>query len=109
MSLITEIKLDEEKNHWVFLPDGDLDIYTSQEFRDQVIESFEKGNRDILIDCENLDYLDSTGLGALISVLKTVKDTDYKIYLENIKPNIRKLFSITELDKLFIIRGEDDE
>lgn len=109
MSLNTEVKLDEKNKLWVFFPNGDLDIYTSQEFRDQVIGSFNKKNQDILIDGEDLNYLDSTGLGALISVLKTVKNTDYKIYLENIKPNIRKLFSITELDKLFVIRGEDVE
>ena len=37
------------------------------------------------------------------------KENDNKIYLSNIKPNIRKLFDITELDKLFIIRGDDNE
>lgn len=109
MSLNTEIKFDEEKNLWVFLPKGDLDIYTSKEFRDTVINRFNKTNTDILIDGKHLDYLDSTGLGALISVLKTVKDTDYKIYIENLKSNIRKLFYITELDKLFIIRGEKND
>ena len=109
MSLDIKTDFREEENMWVFLPKGDLDIYTSKEFKDEIIKCFNKTNQDILIDGRDLDYLDSTGLGALISVLKTVKDTDYKIYLENIKPNIRKLFYITELDKLFIIRGEKDE
>lgn len=109
MSLNMETDFDKEKDSWVFFPKGDLDIYNSKEFKNEVIENFNKENKDILIDGKDLDYLDSTGLGALISVLKTVKDTDYKIYLENIKPNIRKLFYITELDKLFVIRGEKDE
>lgn len=109
MSLDIKINFREDENLWVFLPKGDLDIYTSKEFKDEVIDCFNKTNQDILIDGRDLEYLDSTGLGALISVLKTVKDTDYKIYLENIKPNIRKLFYITELDKLFVIRGEKDE
>lgn len=109
MSLNTEIKYDEEKKLWVFLPKGDLDIYTSQQFKNKVIKNFNKNNSDILIDGKDLDYLDSTGLGALISVLKTVRDTEHKIYLENLKPNIKKLFYITELDKLFVIRGEKDD
>jgi anti-sigma B factor antagonist len=45
----------------------------------------------------------------LIGILKQVKEDNKKIYLSNIKPNIRKLFDITELDKLFIIRSENDE
>ena len=109
MSLNMETNFDEENNFWVFLPKGDLDIYNSKEFKNQVTNKFNEKNQDILIDGKDLDYLDSTGLGALISILKTVKDTNYKIYIENIKPNIRKLFYITELDKLFIIRGEKDE
>ena len=73
------------------------------------MSSFEERNVDILIDGSKLEYLDSTGLGALISLLKMVRETDNSITIENLKPNIRKLFNITELDKLFTIRGEEDD
>ena len=109
MSFNTEVKFSSEEDKWVFILEGDMDIYTSDIFKDQAIKSFEEKKADLLIDGEKLDYIDSTGLGALIGILKRVKEADYKIYLTNIKPNIRKLFDITELDKLFIIRGEDDE
>lgn len=109
MSFNTIVEFSNEENKWVFMPEGDMDIYTSAIFKDQVIKSYEDKKVDLLINGIGLDYIDSTGLGALISILKLVKENDHKIYLSNIKPNIRKLFDITELDKLFIIRGEDNE
>jgi anti-sigma B factor antagonist len=109
MSLNIQTRFDEKENKWVFLPEGEIDIYTSPRFKEEVLKSFDSKQTDILIDGENLSYVDSTGLGALISILKKLKDDDYKIYLSNLKPNIRKIFSITELDKLFIIRGELNE
>ena len=108
MSLKIKIKFDNNKNMWVIRPQGDLDIYTSNKFRESILKSFNENETDILINGESLEYVDSTGLGALISILKVIRDKNKKIYIENIKPNIKKIFNITELDKLFIIRGENN-
>lgn len=109
MSLNTLINIDKKENLIVIIPEGDMDIYSSSQFRDLVLDSYNEEKMDLLINGEKLEYVDSTGLGALIGILKRVKEDDKKIYLSNIKPNIRKLFDITELDKLFIIRSENDE
>lgn len=109
MSLETMIIFNEKEDVWMISPKGDLDIYTSNEFKNNLLDAFEDKQVDLLIDGTNLEYVDSTGLGALISILKTIKDHDKEIILENIKANIRKLFYITELDKLFVIRGEDND
>lgn len=100
-----EVEIDLGDNKWVVSPKGEIDIYTSPKFKQLVLDSFDKDEKDILIDCKELEYMDSTGLGALIYILKKVSVNEYKIYIENIKPNIKKLFYITKLDKLFIIRG----
>ncbi len=104
-----KVENNKDSNKWVFQPAGDIDIYTSMEFREGVMEAFEEENKDILIDGTNLDYIDSTGLGALMFVLKNIQDRGFKIYLENLKPNILKLLTITELDKLMVIRGGENE
>lgn len=109
MSLNIDSKFDSNQDKWVFKPEGDLDIYTSSQFKEEVLKNFNEKQADIIIDGEKLDYVDSTGLGALISILKTTKEKQIKIYIENVKPNIRKIFDITDLDKLFIFRGERDE
>ncbi len=109
MSLKVDIRFEEGNKQIVVLPEGELDIYTSHSFKEEVLNSFNKKQGDISIDGSKLDYVDSTGLGALISILKSVKDTGHKIIVTNLKPNIKKLFEITELDKVFTIRGEDND
>ena len=104
MSLNISIEFNEEKNLWVVIPEGEIDIYTSPKLKDKLIKALNDKKTDILIDGGKLDYLDSTGLGALISILKKVRETENKIYIRNIKPNIRKLFDITDLDKVFVIK-----
>ncbi|OLS02726.1 STAS domain-containing protein [Tissierella creatinophila] len=109
MSLSIDSQFDNNENKWIFKPEGDLDIYTSSQFKEEVLKNFNAIESDIIIDGGKLDYVDSTGLGALISILRTMKEKETKIYIENVKPNIRKIFDITNLDKLFIFRGEENE
>ena len=109
MSLDINISFNETENMWIFAPEGELDIFSSPNFKEKVVNAFESRNSDIIIDLEKLEYVDSTGLGALISILRKLKENDNKIYIDNIKPNIKKLFLITELDKLFVIRSEINE
>ncbi|HBH12194.1 MAG: Anti-sigma F factor antagonist (SpoIIAA-2) / Anti-sigma B factor antagonist RsbV [Clostridiales bacterium 38_11] len=84
------------------VPVGDLDIVNSKVFKDEVLKLMEE-NQEILIDGEKLDYMDSTGLGVLISLYKKTKSNNSKIYLTNLKPNIYKLFDITGLNNVFEI------
>ena len=109
MSLEIQTEFDDSQGKWVFKPEGDLDIYTSSQFKEEVLLKLDEKETDIVVNGENLEYVDSTGLGALISILRTMKEKENKIYIEDIKPNIRKIFDITNLDNLFIFRGEKDE
>lgn len=109
MSLEIQVYYNEEKDAWIIEPQGELDIYTSPTFKNKVLNSYDEKKTDLVVDGERLEYIDSTGLGALISIFKAIEEDENKIHLINIKPNIKKLFDITELDKLFIIRGENNE
>ena len=82
---------------------GDLDINTVKEFQDEVLKKYKDLDKDIVFDLEELDYIDSTALGAIITVFKEVKDKGRKLSVINAKKNIKKLFYITELDSLFEI------
>jgi anti-sigma B factor antagonist len=82
---------------------GEVDIYTSQDLKDKLYSIIDSRKLDIKIDCSGLDYIDSTGLGIFVGALKRAKQYDKKIYILNLKSNIRKLFMITGLDKVFVI------
>lgn len=82
---------------------GEIDIYTARMFKEKLYNIVDANNTDLKIDCKELNYIDSTGLGIFVGALKKTKLLGKSIYLLNLKDNIRKLFVITGLDKLFII------
>ncbi len=104
MSLYIDIDFDDKNSQWIIKPAGEIDIYTSPKLKNDILVKIEDNPANILIDGDRLDYIDSTGLGALISIYKVVREKGFKIYIENIKPTIRKLFDITDLDQIFIIK-----
>lgn len=101
MSLNLEVNLNT--NNIEVKPIGEVDIYTSPEFKNQLHDLIQSNEVNITINGERLDYIDSTGLGVLMSLYKTAKEKNTNIILTNLKPNIYKLFDITGLNKVFEI------
>ncbi len=82
---------------------GEVDINTANELREGLYNIIENNADHIQLDCSDLSYIDSTGLGVLVAVLKKVKSNQKNVYITNLKKTIKKLFIITGLDKVFII------
>ncbi|WHH56865.1 STAS domain-containing protein [Petroclostridium sp. X23] len=82
---------------------GEIDISTIGELKDKLYDIITKNEKSLKLDCMNLNYIDSTGLGVLVGALKKVKHNNKDIVLVNLKSNIKKLFLITGLDKVFVI------
>lgn len=95
--------INEEKDLIKIFLDGDLDAYSSDEFKDAVLKKV-PSSKDILINARKLNFIDSTGLGSLISIYNNIKEQEKTISIEEIKPNVKQIFEITELDKLFNIK-----
>jgi len=101
-----EIEKNYDGTNWQVTLSGEIDIFNSADMKKQLSELMEEHEADIHVDCKSLEYIDSTGLGALVGVLKNIKTFNKEMYLHEIKPNILKLFRITNLDKVFIIKNE---
>lgn len=95
---------NESLDTWEIDIIGELDIYTSPKFKELLLEALEEKMGNIIINGQSLSYIDSTGLGVLISVLKKVKENNKTITIKRIKPNIKKIFDLTSLDKVFVIK-----
>ena len=83
---------------------GEVDIYTCQQLKDTLYNLVDKYGKDLVLDCTSLNYIDSTGLGVFVAVLKKVKQIDRSVTVINLKDSILKLFLITNLDTLFNIK-----
>lgn len=82
---------------------GELDVYSTPKFKEEVKSAYEENKLNIILDCKNLEYMDSTGLGSLIYLLKIVNEDNKKISIKNLSKQILKLFKITKLDEIFEI------
>ena len=100
-----ELKVDlRQEGEKLFVDlQGDLDINSNKEFKEKV--NSVQGIKKIRVNCENLSYIDSTGLGAFISIYKHIKEKGEKLVITGLKPHIKKIFLITDLDKVFEIEG----
>lgn len=82
---------------------GEIDLSTSPSFKEKVYETIESGKKDVVIDLNGLEFMDSTGLGVLVAALKKTSMEGGSIRLVCAKRNIMKVFTITGLDKVFPI------
>ena len=98
---------NEADNKWEVSLSGEVDVYNAPMLKDTLHNLLDKQVADIIVDCKELKYIDSTGLGVLIGVLKRVKDNDGNISIINLKPYIKKIFTITDLDKIFLIEVQE--
>ncbi|MCL2665559.1 MAG: STAS domain-containing protein [Defluviitaleaceae bacterium] len=98
---------DEQQNRWNIILTGEIDIFNSLELKTRLTKLVEEKPADVFLQCKFLEYIDSTGLGALVGVLKNVKGSGFTIHMQDVKPNIQKLFKITNLDNEFILEEGD--
>lgn len=102
-----DLNLIDQGDHYLIELIGDLDIYNNKKFKEKLADIYEDLDKDLVVDCSRLEYIDSTGLGSFISLLKLTRDEEKEITVKNLKKNIKKVFKITDLDKLFSL-GDDE-
>jgi len=81
--------------------DGEVDVYTSPRLRQKLTEVIDAGCVNVVVDLQNLGFIDSSGLGVLVSGLRKVKEHGGTLRLVCTKDSILKIFRITGLDKVF--------
>lgn len=80
---------------------GEVDVYTSPRLKQELLELVDAGCMDIVIDLDALGFIDSSGLGVLVSGLRRVKEHGGTLRLVCTNEAILKIFRITGLDKVF--------
>ena len=82
---------------------GEIDVYTAPKLREKLFSLIEGGTYRLILDLEGVEFLDSTGLGALIGGLKRVRAHDGSIDIVCTQSRILRIFEITRLNKVFEI------
>lgn len=83
--------------------EGEVDIYSVDQFRRSIEESITGDISKIILDCTELTYIDSIGMGVLIEMRNQSQELGQQIFMKNPKPNIRKLMVLTGVDRIIDI------
>ena len=88
---------------------GEIDVYTAPKLRDKITELVAGGAYDLVVDMQEVEFLDSTGLGVLVGGLKKVRAHSGSLQLVCNQDRLLKIFRITGLAKVFVIHDSPDE
>lgn len=101
-----ELDVNNRGDELLLTLSGEMDMYYTPKFKEEALQAYNEDPKNIVIGAKNLEYLDSTGLGGFIHLMNAVKENGHTITLVDLQPNVKKLFTITKLDKLFKLEGE---
>ena len=79
-----------------------LIVGNRQLLKEQVLDQLERGDRKFRLDFSKTDYVDSSGLGVLVTLSKKIREQGGQLSLVSLSEDLRTLFELTKLDTLFI-------
>jgi len=83
--------------------EGQLIVGNRQELKQKILEELERGARKFLVDFAQTGYIDSSGLGVLVSLSRKIRESNGELRLANLNDDLKTLFELTKLDTLFQI------
>ncbi|MFW5787682.1 MAG: STAS domain-containing protein [Halanaerobiales bacterium] len=94
--------INEEKV--VISPEGEIDFTNSQTLKRELLDLFNDGYKDVIIDFGDVEGIDSSGLGKLLLFHKKLKEKEGKLTIRNIQSEyIRNMFDMIHLHKVIEI------
>ncbi len=82
---------------------GRLDISTASMLKEKVLDHVSKGARSIILNMAQVDFINSSGLGTLVSILKETRARGSRLVLSNLANHVHEIFEITQLAEIFEI------
>ena len=80
-----------------------LDAHNSSELKTQMLTLFDEGKNNIVIDLQDVRFVDSSGLGSLVSGFKNASARNGNLKLSGLQPQVKSMFELTRLHRVFEI------
>jgi anti-sigma B factor antagonist len=108
---VIDLKVEsQERDAWtVVRVNGEVDVYTAGRLKEEIIGLVDKDRCQLAVDLEGVEFMDSTGLGVLITGLKRIREREGVLVLVSPRDQIRRLLTITGLDRVLKVHDSVDE
>lgn len=97
------VQLIDSDNYATVYLIGEIDASTSVYVQSTLQSLLEKGQKNIHVDCEQLEYISSAGLGALMSFLEEIENSQGAMVFSGLKPKVYNVFQLLGLDQIMKI------
>jgi anti-sigma B factor antagonist len=104
-----DIKSQRQGDACTLVLDGEVDVYTAPRLKEELVSLIQGGCTHVVVDLEKVAFIDSSGLGALVSALRRAREKDGTVRIVCTRESILKIFRITGLDKVFPIFSDASE
>ena len=105
------MEITQRENGGIVIMDiqGEIDLYNAPEIKDNIQKLIEAQKYNIIINLEKVSYIDSSGIGALISSLSNLKKYQGGLKIINVYASVKKVFELTKLTSFFEICDSEEE
>ena len=83
--------------------------HNSGDFKNEMLSLFEEGKNQLVVDLKDVRFIDSSGLGALVSGYKNASARNGNLKLSSLQPQVKSMFELTRLHRVFEIYPGSDE
>lgn len=104
-----ELKIRKNGDVYIIDVNGEMDLYNSYKLKELVMKMIEKNIKIFIINLEQVDYIDSSGIGALIYISSTIKKMNLKLAISNIHGSVKKVIELTKPMGYFPIANSVEE
>jgi len=106
---MTSIDVREADGGVVLAPAGRLTVVTAPQLRTAVAERVSGGDKIIVVDLSGIEFVDSSGLGALVSCLKSARQAGGDLRIVSPTDQVKMVLRITNLDRILQPRASVDD
>lgn len=103
------VRKDDAKGVVVIGVDGQLIVGNRHELKQKILDALEAGEKKFVVDFSRTGYIDSSGLGVLVSLSKKIREVGGDLRLAGLNDDLHTLFELTKLDTLFAIVDSTEE
>ena len=104
-----ELKIRKNGDVYIIDVNGEMDLYNSYKLKELVMKMIEKNVNLFIINLEQVNYIYTSGIGALIYICSTIKMMNLKLAISNIHGSVKKVIELTKLMGYFPIANSVEE
>ncbi len=104
-----EITKNQKENVLILYIEGRIDTINYKDVETAIDAAIEPGNSKLILDCEKLNYISSSGLRVFLTLQKKMMGQQTELILCKMQPVIKEIFDISGFSNIFNIKATEEE